>query len=225
MAFDGDGDRIGIVTSAGEIIWNDRLLMLLAKDVLSRNPKAKVLYDVKSTSALHEWIIQHGGEPEMCPSGHSNVKERMAASGAILAAEYSGHVFIKENWYAFDDPYYAALKILEILSKDGRNSQKVFADIPDKINTPEILIPVQPGQGEDIMQKVLAEKSEFEGAGLVLIDGLRAEYEDGWGLVRTSKTSSKLSLRFEADTPEALQRIAEKFKEVVLSVVFVKFPY
>jgi|GEM_PF-675258 len=225
MAFDGDGDRIGIVTSAGEIIWTDRLLMLLAKDVLSRNPKARVLYDVKSSSSLHEWIIQQGGEPEMCPSGHSNVKERMAVSGAILAAELSGHVFIKENWYAFEDPYYTAIKILEILSKDGRSSQKVFAELPDKVNTPEILIPVQPGQADEIMQKVLAEKDEFEGAGLVLIDGLRAEYEDGWGLVRCSKTSSKLTLRFEADNPAALQRIAEKFKEVVLSVVFVKFPY
>lgn len=225
MAFDGDGDRLGVISSAGEIIWMDRLLMLMAKDVLSRNPKARVLYDVKSSSALHEWIIQHGGEPEMCPSGHSNVKERMKVSGAILAAELSGHMFIKENWYAFDDPYYAALKILEILSKDGRNSQKVFAELPDKMNTPEILIPVQPGQAEEIMQKIMAEKDEFEGAGLVLIDGLRAEYEDGWGLVRTSKTSSQLTLRFEADNPAALQRIAEKFKEVVLSVVFVKFPY
>jgi len=225
MAFDGDGDRLGIISSAGEIIWMDRLLMLLAKDILSRNPQAKVLYDVKSSSALHEWIIQCGGEPEMCPSGHSNVKERMAVSGAILAAELSGHVFIKENWYAFDDPYYAAIKVLELLSNDGRSSQKLFAELPDKINTPEILIPVQPGQADEIMQKILAEKNEFEGAGIVLIDGLRAEYEDGWGLVRTSKTSSKLTLRFEADTPEALQRIAEKFKEVVLSVVFVKFPY
>ncbi len=225
LAFNGDGSALGIVASNGDIIWADRVLMLLAKELLQQNPGAKVMYDVKSTSSLHEWIISHKGEPESTPSGYTNIIPRMQANNAALAGELSGHIFFAEHLNGLDDAFYCAAKILQSVSSHPGKSAELFKEIPEKISTPEILIAVQPGQQEEIMKKILAQKSEFMPAGLITLDGLRVEYEDGWGVVRQSKTTSSLSLRFEADNPQALQRIAEKFKEVVLSVVFVKFPY
>ncbi|MFK5893962.1 MAG: phosphomannomutase/phosphoglucomutase [Pseudomonadota bacterium] len=225
LAFNSDGTAIGVVSSNGDIIWADRVLMLLARDLLQHNPGAKILYDVKSTSGLHEWIIEYKGEPELTPSGYGAIKQRMEANKASLAGEFSGHLFFAENANGLDDAFYAAAKILQILSSYGSSSVALFKEIPDKISTPEVLIAVQPGQQAKIMEKILSQKAEFMPAGIITLDGLRVEYEDGWGLVRQSRTSSALSLRFEADTPQVLQRIAEKFKEVILSVVFVKFPY
>ncbi|MFK5986563.1 MAG: phosphomannomutase/phosphoglucomutase [Pseudomonadota bacterium] len=225
LAFNGDGSALGVISSNGDIIWADRVLMLLARDLLQQQPGAKVMYDVKSSSSLHEWIIQYKGEPELTPSGHSNIKQRMEANHTALAGEYSGHLFYAEHAHGLDDAFYVAAKLLQIISNFPGKSADLFIEIPDKISTPEVLIPVQPGQQAEIMEKILSQKNEFKPAGIISLDGLRVEYEDGWGVVRKSNTTSSLSLRFEADNPKALQRIAEKFKEVILSVVFVKFPY
>jgi len=225
LAFNSDGTALGVVASNGDIIWNDRILMLLAKDLLQQKTGAKIMYDVKSTSSLHDWIIQYQGEPEITPSGCGNIKQRMDANHALLAGEFSGHIFFAEHANGLDDAFYTAAKLLQIISAYDGSSASLFKELPEKICTPEVLIAVQPGQEAEIMAKIISQKAEFQPAGIITLDGLRVEYEDGWGLVRQSRTTSSLSLRFEADTPQVLQRIAEKFKEVVLSVVFVKFPY
>jgi len=225
FAYNSDGSAIGVVASNGDIIWNDRVLMLLARELLQQNPGSKIMYDVKSTSSLHDWIIKYNGEPELTPSGCAAIKQRMDANNALLGGEFSGHMFFADHSNGLDDAFYATAKVLQILSTYDGNSENLFKEIPEKISTPEVLIAVQPGQQAEIIKKILSQKTEFQPAGIISLDGLRVEYEDGWGIVRQSKTTSSLSLRFEADTPQALQRIAEKFKEVILSVVFVKFPY
>jgi phosphomannomutase len=225
LAFNSDGTAIGVVSSNSEIIWADRVLMLLSRDLLQQNPGAKVMYDVKSTSSLHEWIIKYQGEPELSPCGCSAIRERMQLNKALLGGEFSGHIFYADHANGLDDAFYTAAKILQIVASYEARSADLFKEMPEKISTPEVLIAVQPGQKKEIMEKILSQKAEFMPAGIITLDGLRVEYEDGWGLVRQSRTTSSLCLRFEADTPQVLQRIAEKFKEVILSVVFVKFPY
>ncbi|MDX2506013.1 MAG: phosphomannomutase/phosphoglucomutase [Gammaproteobacteria bacterium] len=215
IAFDGDGDRLGLVSSGGEIIWPDRILMLLAKDILSRNKEATILYDVKSTAKLESFIRGMGGNPVMCRSGHSFMKSKLLETGALLGGEMSGHIFIKERWFGFDDALFAAARVLEILSIDLRKSRQVFAELPDSLNTPEILIATENGQA--IVEKMSADNSAFHDAQLITIDGIRVEYLDGWGLVRASNTSDNLTLRFEADDEVALQRIANVFKEAILA--------
>ncbi|MBF0263839.1 MAG: hypothetical protein HQL46_01090 [Gammaproteobacteria bacterium] len=217
-----DATALGIISAQGKIIWPDRAMMLLSKDLLTHQKGAKILYDVKSTSSLHDWILEYGGEPELCPSGYIHLHERMRANQALLAGEFCGHYFFRENHKTHDDAIFALLKILQGISN---SNVYVFETIPDKISTPEILIPVQPGQLEGIMSKLFAQKGELGTIGIVTLDGIRMEYEDGWGVVRASHTMNALSLRFEADDHIALQRIAEKFKTFVLSVVFVKFPF
>ena len=217
LAFDGDGDRLGVVTADGKIIWPDRVLMLYAIDILTRNPGGQIIYDVKCTRYLDSIIREHGGEPLMWKTGHSFIKEKIRETGALLAGEMSGHIFIKERWYGFDDALYAAARLLEILARDERSSTEVFAALPDSVNTPEINVTMREGEPPVFINQLL-ESAHFEGATVSTIDGLRADFEDGWGLVRASNTTPVLVLRFEADTDEALARIMGDFRRVMLQV-------
>jgi phosphomannomutase/phosphoglucomutase len=217
LAFDGDGDRLGVVSADGRIIWPDRVLMLYAMDILERNPGGLIIYDVKCTRHLDTIIREHGGEPLMWKTGHSFIKAKIRETGALLAGEMSGHIFINERWYGFDDALYAAARLLEVLGKDNRSSTEVFADLPDSVNTPELNVVMQEGEPPVFIDKLL-ENAHFAGASVSTIDGLRADYEDGWGLVRASNTTPVLVLRFEADTDEALTRIMDDFRRVMLQV-------
>jgi len=217
LAFDGDGDRLGVVTANGQIIWPDRVLMLYAIDILARNPGGQIIYDVKCTRHLDTIIREHGGKPLMWKTGHSFIKSKIRESGALLAGEMSGHIFIQERWYGFDDALYAAARLLEILARDERSSSEVFADLPDSVNTPEINVAMQEGEPPVFIEQLL-ESAHFEGATVSTIDGLRADFADGWGLVRASNTTPVLVLRFEADNEEALARIMGDFRRVMLQV-------
>ena len=214
LAFDGDGDRLGVVTSAGDIVWPDRVLMLYAMDILERNPGGQIIYDVKCTRNLDTVIREHGGEPLMWKTGHSFIKAKIKETGALLAGEMSGHIFIKERWYGFDDALYAGARLLEILAGDERTTREVFASLPDSVNTPELNIAMQEGEPPVFINKLL-ENAHFDGATISTIDGLRADYDDGWGLVRASNTTPVLVLRFEADNDEALIRIMGEFRRVM----------
>ncbi len=217
LAFDGDGDRLGVVTANGRIIWPDRVLMLYAIDILTRNPGALIIYDVKCTRHLDTIIREHGGKPLMWKTGHSFIKSKIRESGALLAGEMSGHIFIKERWYGFDDALYAAARLLEILAGDERSTTEVFAALPDSVNTPEINVAMREGEPPVFINQLL-ENAHFEGATVSTIDGLRADFADGWGLVRASNTTPVLVLRFEADNDEALARIMGDFRRVMLQV-------
>jgi phosphomannomutase/phosphoglucomutase len=215
IAFDGDGDRIGIVGSQGEIIWPDRLLMLLAMDVLSRHPGAQIIYDVKCSRHVAEVVAQYGGEPLMCATGHSLIKAKMKQTGALLAGEMSGHVFFKERWFGFDDGLYTAARLLEILANDQRSSSEIFAALPDSMNTPELTVPMAEGEPTRFMKKLL-DVARFDNATVITIDGMRVEFDDGWGLVRASNTTPCLVLRFEARDELALSRVQGEFRRVIL---------
>lgn len=215
IAFDGDGDRVGIVSSHGEIVWPDRLLMLFAIDVLSRNPGAQIIYDVKCSKHVAAVVAEHGGEPLMWATGHSLIKAKMRETGALLAGEMSGHIFFKERWFGFDDALYSAARLLEILANDPRVSSDLFAELPDSVNTPEINVPMAEGEPAVFMEKLLT-GAHFEHARVHTIDGLRAEFERGWGLVRASNTTPCLVLRFEADDELALSSIQDEFRRVML---------
>jgi phosphomannomutase / phosphoglucomutase len=215
LAFDGDGDRLGVVTKAGKIIYPDRQLMLFAADVLSRNPGAEIIFDVKCTRNMFPWIRKHGGKPTIWKTGHSLIKAKLRESGAPLGGEMSGHVFFKERWYGFDDGMYGGARLLEILSKE-KDVGKVLDALPECVSTPELQVPLE-REGEN--HRLIAElqkTAHFPGATEVLtIDGLRVEYPDGFGLMRASNTTPVLVLRFESDTPEGLARIQRDFKEVL----------
>jgi phosphomannomutase len=211
LAFDGDADRLGIITDAGELIWPDRLMMLYAKDVLQRNPGAAIVFDVKCSSHLAKVIESAGGIPKMCPTGHSIVKGVMKEENATLAGEMSGHLFFKDRWYGFDDALYSACRLLEILSRSSLTVSEQFRAIPDSINTPEIKIPIQDEAKFDFMRRFTAEAS-FPDARLICIDGLRVEYPHGWGLIRASNTSPCLVARFEALDETTLIEIQSIFK-------------
>jgi phosphomannomutase/phosphoglucomutase len=214
LAFDGDGDRLGVVTKRGKIIYPDRQLMLFAADVLSRNPGAQVIFDVKSTRNLFPWIEAHGGRPVLWKTGHSLIKAKMKQTGALLAGEMSGHVFFKERWYGFDDGLYAGARLLEYLSRCP-DIDAEFARLPDSVNTPELQIRLAEGENYALIGE-LQRSARFQGAREVItIDGLRVEYADGFGLARASNTTPVVVLRFEADTPAALQRIQEDFRRVL----------
>jgi len=206
LAFDGDGDRLGVVTVDGHIIYPDRQLMLLAQDVLARNPGASVIFDVKCTQRLAPAIRAAGGVPVMWKTGHSLIKARMRELGAPIAGEMSGHIFFGERWYGFDDATYTAARLLEILSR-SKNPSAVLDALPTSHSTPELNVPCAEGEPKQVVQRLL-ETSRFPGAKeVVTIDGLRVEYDDGFGLVRSSNTTPVLVLRFEGHTPEALHRI------------------
>jgi phosphomannomutase / phosphoglucomutase len=227
IAFDGDGDRLGVVTRSGEIIFPDRLLMLFARDVLSRQPGATVIYDVKCTGHLKGQILDAGGSPLMWRTGHSLIKAKMRETGAELAGEMSGHFFFKERWYGFDDGIYAAARLMEILGGDmqGRAPEEIFATLPKSVSTPELKIELAEGEHYTFMDK-LRQQASFGEATLITIDGLRADWPDGWGLVRASNTTPVLVLRFEADDAVALKRIQQVFRKQLLAVDFtLKMPF
>ncbi len=215
LAFDGDGDRLGVVTKSGKIIFPDRQLMLFAADVLSRNPGAEVIFDVKCTRNLFPWIRKHGGKPVLWKTGHSLIKAKLKESGAPLAGEMSGHMFFKDRWYGFDDGMYAGARMLELLSRVANPSATLEA-LPDSISTPELNVALE-REGEN--HRLIAElqkSAKFEGASEILtIDGLRVEYPDGFGLMRASNTTPVIVLRFEADSDAALARIREDFRRVL----------
>jgi len=212
FAFDGDGDRLGLIDNKGNVIWADRQMILYARDVLSRNAGAKIVFDVKCSSLLPKDIIQHGGEAIMSRTGHSFIKAKLKATGAALGGEMSGHIFFKERWYGFDDALYTGARLLEILSKTNKTCAQVFADLPDSINTPEINITFdKQGQQFEAMDKLYLDV-DFKGAEITTIDGVRVDYPNGWGLVRPSNTTPCLVLRFEADDEQTLLKIQTKFK-------------
>ncbi|MDV6343624.1 phosphomannomutase/phosphoglucomutase [Nitrosomonas sp. Is37] len=215
FAFDGDGDRLGLVTKDGCIIYPDRQLMLFAADVLSRNPGGQIIYDVKCTRNLAKWIEQHGGKPIMWKTGHSFIKGKLKETGALLAGEMSGHIFFKERWYGFDDALYTAARLLELLSKQN-NINAILHALPDTLNTPELQIKLKEGENHALIEQ-LQKNAHFDNPErIVTIDGLRVEYKDGFGLIRASNTTPVLVLRFEADTSEAMQRIQHDFRNVIL---------
>jgi len=214
FAFDGDGDRLGVVTRDGHNIFADRQLMLFAADVLARDPGATVIYDVKSTRNLKPWIERHGGIPLLWKTGHSLIKSKMKETGAALAGEMSGHTFFKDRWYGFDDGLYAGARLLEIVSREANPSALLDA-LPDAVSTPELAVACAEGEHHALIAK-LASTAKFPGAtDIVRIDGLRVEYPDGFGLARASNTTPTIVLRFEAEASVALERIQAEFRRVL----------
>ena len=214
LALDGDADRLGVVTKGGRIIFPDRQLMLYAKDVLARNPGAEIIYDVKCTQLLAPWIERHGGRPVVWKTGHSLIKAKLKASGAPLAGEMSGHIFFKERWYGFDDALYCGARLLEILSRES-DPNGTLEGLPDAPSTPELNWKLAEGEPHAIVAR-LQRMNPFPKAQRVLtIDGVRAEYADGFGLARASNTTPVVVLRFEGNTREALARIQEDFRQAL----------
>jgi phosphomannomutase len=211
LAFDGDADRLGVITNQGDIIWPDRLMMLFAKQVLTAEPGATIVYDVKCSSHLASVIQASGGVANMCPTGHSIVKSVMKKTHAALAGEMSGHIFFKNRWYGFDDALYSAARLLEIVSATERSVGEVFDAIPNSVNTPEIKIPIFDAKKFDFMKRFTAEAA-FPDADLIVIDGLRVEFPHGWGLIRASNTTPCLVARFEAESAVSLNEIQALFK-------------
>jgi phosphomannomutase len=217
LAFDGDGDRLGVVTRDGHIIWPDRQLMLFATDVLQRHRGAQILFDVKCSMHMAPTIRRAGGVPLMWMTGHSLMKAKLKETGAPLAGEMSGHIFFGERWYGFDDATYTAARLLEILSRH-KDPSAVLDALPTSHSTPELNVPCAEGEHHRVVQQ-LREMARFDGAtDIITIDGLRAEYADGFGLVRASNTTPVLVLRFEGDTPAALQRIQAQFMAALRAV-------
>jgi len=225
LAFDGDGDRLGVVTTSGQIIWPDRQLILFARDVLSRNPGAEILYDVKCSRHVARAITEAGGKPTMCRTGHSLIKARMRETGALLAGEMSGHIFFKERWYGFDDGIYAAARLLEILSA-APDPSALLENLPQSCATPEIKLGTAEGEQFDLVEALRAQ-GEFPGAvSISNLDGVRVDYADGFGLARPSNTTPTVVLRFEGDTVAALARIEEDFRNAFRRIApHVRLPF
>jgi len=218
LAFDGDGDRVGVIDNNGDIIWPDRQMILYANDVLSRNPGARIIYDVKCSKLLPAAITEAGGVADMWKTGHSFIKARIKETGALLGGEMSGHVFFKERWFGFDDALYAAARLLEILSAETRPVSEIFGEIPNSVNTPELNVTfANDGAHHEFMQSFI-KASDFGDAKITDIDGLRADFNDGWGLVRASNTTPSLVIRFEADSDAALARIQTQFRDAMSAV-------
>ena len=216
FAFDGDGDRLGVVTKQGHIIYPDRQLMLYAADVLSRNPGATILYDVKCTRNLEPWILQHGGKPLLWKTGHSLVKAKMIETGAALGGEMSGHTFFKERWYGFDDAMYCGARLLEIVSRSA-NPSAVLDALPDSVTTPELQLQLAEGEHFALIKQLQRDARFPDAVRVIDIDGLRVEYQDGFGLARASNTTPVVVLRFEGETEAALKRIQADFRRVLLA--------
>ncbi len=225
FAFDGDGDRLGVVTKDGQIIYPDRQLMLFAEEVLSRNPGAQIIYDVKCTRNLAQWVRDKGGEPLMWKTGHSLVKAKLRETGAPLAGEMSGHVFFKDRWYGFDDGLYTGARLLEILARVADPS-RLLNGLPNSISTPELQLKLEEGENVKLIDRLLA-NAKFDGADeVVTIDGLRVEYPDGFGLARSSNTTPVVVLRFEATSEAALARIQDAFRrELTAAKPDAKLPF
>ncbi|WP_249976873.1 phosphomannomutase/phosphoglucomutase [Vreelandella olivaria] len=210
LAFDGDGDRLGVVTPRGRIIYPDHLLMVFATDMLSRQPGAKVVFDIKCTGNLTKVIRTAGGEPEMWRTGHSLIKARMQETGAQLGGEMSGHIFFSERWYGFDDGLYAAARLLEILARYPGSADELFEQFPQDVSTPEINVSVS-DEEKFALVETLAREGDFGEGIKTTLDGIRVDYNDGWGLCRASNTTPALVLRFEGKDSAALNRIKERF--------------
>ena len=221
LAFDGDGDRLGVVTKEGNIIYPDRQLLLFAQDVLNRNAGATIIFDVKSTRNLSPWILELGGKPMMWKTGHSLIKAKIKETNAALAGEMSGHVFFNDNdihgqkrWYGFDDGLYAGARLLEILSQFS-NPSEILNNLPDSVSTPEQHIQMQEGEPHKLIAELQKTAKFADAVDVITIDGLRVEYEDGFGLMRPSNTTPVIVLRFEANNEEALKRIQAQFRDVI----------
>ena len=213
LAFDGDGDRLGLVDNNGNVIWADRQMILYARDVLSRKPGAKIIFDVKCSSLLPKDILEHGGEPIMSRTGHSFIKNKLKETDAELGGEMSGHIFFNDRWYGFDDAIYTGARLLEIISKTDKTCAEIFAELPSSVSTPEINIHFdKQGQQYDAME-ALSKNVDFPGAEINTLDGVRVDYENCWGLVRASNTTPCLVLRFEGRDKEALNSIKSQFKD------------
>lgn len=217
LAFDGDGDRLGVVTGSGEIIYPDKMLMLFAQDIVARNPGADILYDVKCSKHLNSIISDLGGRPIMWKTGHSHMKAKLKETGALLAGEFSGHICFGERWYGFDDALYSAARLLEILGASDETADQLFRQFPVTFSTPELKITTTESEKFKIMDR-LAGEADFGDGALTSIDGVRVDYSDGWGLIRPSNTSPVLSLRFEADSQEALARIQDLFQAQLTAI-------
>jgi len=213
LAFDGDGDRLGLVDNNGNVIWADRQMILYSRDVLTRKPGAKIIFDVKCSSLLPKDISEHGGEPIMSRTGHSFIKNKLKETDAELGGEMSGHIFFKDRWYGFDDALYTAARLLEIISKTDKTCVEIFAELPSSVSTPEINIHFdEQGQQYDAME-ALSKNVNFPGSEINTLDGVRIDYENCWGLVRASNTTPCLVLRFEGNDKEALNSIKSRFKD------------
>jgi len=213
LAFDGDGDRLGLVDNSGSVVWADRQMILYSRDVLSRKPGAKIIFDVKCSSLLPEDISKHGGEPIMSRTGHSFIKNKLKETDAELGGEMSGHIFFKDRWYGFDDALYTAARLLEIISKTDKTCAEIFAELPDSVSTPEINIHFdKQGQQYDAIE-TLSKNVDFPDSEINTLDGVRVDYENCWGLVRASNTTPCLVLRFEGRDKEALNSIKSQFKD------------
>ncbi len=215
LAFDGDGDRLGVVSPKGQVIWPDRQMILFARDVLEREKGAQIIFDVKCSRNLAQAIREAGGRPLMWRTGHSFIKAKLKESGAALAGEMSGHIFFKERWYGFDDGLYAGARLIELLSRDERSTQDIFDALPDSYNTPELRIEMEEGEHFKFMEE-LEKTANFSDGKVSTIDGVRVDFDDGFGLVRPSNTTPILVLRFEAETSRALERIQKRFREWIL---------
>lgn len=225
IAFDGDGDRLGLVTNQGEIIWPDKQLLLFAQDVLSRHPNAPIIYDVKCTRLLKELITNAGGKPIMSQTGHSLIKAALKKENAPLAGEMSGHIFFKEDWYGFDDGLYSAARLLKILAAQKKSISELFSQFPVMANTPEIAIPVDESKKFAIIQN-LQQNAHFPEAEISTIDGIRADFANGWGLIRASNTTPTLVCRFEANDEQALEKIQQLFHDQLTALApEIKLPF
>lgn len=218
LAFDGDGDRLGVVTCKGEVIWPDRLLMLYAQALLQKNPQSKIIFDVKCTDHLSQFIRTLGGEPVMWKTGHSHIKAKLQETGAQLAGEMSGHFFFPYRWFAFDDALFASLHLCEILSHSTLSSNDLFAALPNSVNTPELKVYVNDDEKFSVMAELTAAAIFQEALAVTTIDGVRVHFPDGWGLLRPSNTTPCLVLRFEALNETILQNIQALFRTWILSV-------
>lgn len=219
FALDGDGDRLGVVTKQGEIIFPDRLMMLFAEDILKHHPGEPIVYDVKCSRKLVDWVKAKGGVPTISPTGHSLVKAKLRDTHAPFAGEMSGHLFFNdERWTGFDDGLYAAVRLLEILSRTDDPSG-VLSKLPNAVNTPELQIPMAEGEPKRFIERLRAQAGQFaDAADVIKVDGLRVEWKDGVALARSSNTTPVVVLRFEGDTPEALKRVKTRFIEVLRSI-------
>ena len=215
IAFDGDGDRTALVDSSGEVIWPDRLLMLLIQHILPKNPGRSVLFDVKSSGLLRRFITDLGGVPVMGPTGHSLMKKNMRTHNAIVGGEFSGHLYLNDNWFGFDDGLYVAVRLLESLSQSSQFSHEVFAQLPNEYSTAEITLASTEARKFEILQQLSGDAELLASAKVFRDDGLRLEFADSWGLVRASNTTPKLTLRFAGDSPEALKHVQLRIKEAL----------
>lgn len=218
VAFDGDGDRCLIIDNLGNILWPDRQMMLYSKNILSKNANEKIVFDVKSSKDLPIYIKEYGGIAVMSRTGHSYIKMKMKEINAILGGEMSGHIFFKDRWFGFDDGIYASLRMLEIISNENKKSSEIFDELPSSYSTPEINIKVDKDGNQHEFMKKFCSKVNFDGAEISKIDGLRADFKNGWGLVRASNTTPCLVMRFEANTEEELKEIQDKFISEILNI-------